>query len=139
MSAARLLTAVLLSLLLVPGAQAARDAAGTRAALAAPGSLQPFLLRPGEAVPDDHAFSRTPSFAWRPVAGAERYEFELSKDPNFGEGSVFWTSNQLKTPAVAVPAALPWTTADPCPQSRCAIYAHVRAIAGSKASAWSTP
>jgi hypothetical protein len=25
-----------------------------------------------------HAFPRTPAFAWRPVAGAKKYEFELS-------------------------------------------------------------
>ena len=97
---------------------------------AAPKNLRAFLLRPNEAV--THEFARTPSFSWLPVNGAMRYEFELSKNPSFTEGAIFWSDAKLKTPAVSVPVALPWMTGRPY-----AVYARVRAITRAGASSWS--
>ena len=79
--------------------------------LKAPSGLKPFLLRASE--PAAHEFPRTPSFSWLPVRGAESYQFQLAKSPSFGEGSVFWSRNGVKSPAVAVPVALPWMTGSP--------------------------
>ncbi|MGH3072306.1 MAG: hypothetical protein ACRDNB_08570, partial [Gaiellaceae bacterium] len=98
---------------------------------AAPKSLRAFLLTPSEAV--THEFARTPSFSWLPVAGAVRYEFELSKNPRFTEGGIFWSDAKLKTPAVSVPVALPWLTGSPY-----AVYARVRAITPRAVSRWSS-
>src|SRR4051794_36625370 len=64
----------------------AAGAAGSRPSLAKPNALQNFELRlnpratAGVATPAP--FSRTPSFAWAPVRGATRYEFELSTSKN---------------------------------------------------------
>jgi hypothetical protein len=126
----RLARLVLLCLvaLAVTGSVQARVAAGP----AAPQGLRAFLLRPSEAV--THEFARTPSFSWLPVRGAVRYEFELSKNPNFTEAGTFWSDEKLKTPAVSVPVALPWMTGDPY-----AAYARVRAITRDGVSPWSAP
>ena len=97
---------------------------------AAPSGLRAFLLRPSE--PLTHEFARTPSFAWLPVRGAIRYEFELSKNPSFTEAGTFWSDEKLKTPAVSVPVALPWLTGNPY-----AVYARVRAITRGGVSPWS--
>ena len=43
--------------------------------------LQAFLLRTDET--PKHEFNRTPSFAWLPVRGALRYEFELATSRSF--------------------------------------------------------
>ena len=64
---------------------------------AAPDGLKAFLLRADEVA--KHEFSRTPSFAWLPVHGAIRYEFELSKNRSFTEGGIFWSDEKLKVPA----------------------------------------
>src|SRR3954452_20054461 len=81
-------------------------------------------------------FSRTPSFAWAPVRGATRYEFELSTSKNFGpDNAVIWSSHSVKTPAVAVPISLPWITGD-----HASLYWHVRAFGADGAfSQWSQP
>ena len=97
---------------------------------AAPKDLRAFLLRPTE--PRTHEFARTPSFSWLPVRGAVRYEFELSKNPRFDESGIFWSDATLKSPAVAVPVALPWMTGSPY-----AVYARVRAITPKGVSGWS--
>lgn len=97
---------------------------------AAPQGLKPFLLRPSE--PLVREFARTPSFSWRPVRGAMRYEFELSKNQSFTEAGIFWSDATLKTPAVSIPVALPWMTGSPY-----AVYARVRAITRDGVSAWS--
>jgi len=97
---------------------------------ATPQDLKPFLLRADE--PAVHEFPRTPSFAWLPVRGATRYEFELAKNPSFSEGAIFWSNAQLKVPAASVPLALPWMTGDPY-----AVYARVRAITTSGVTGWS--
>ena len=106
--------------------------ARTDAPPAAPKGLKAFLLRADE--PAAHEFSRTPSFAWAPVRGTIRYEFELSKNPSFSEGAIFWSNDQLKVPAASIPVALPWMTGRPY-----AVYARVRAITTSGVTAWSTP
>ena len=66
----------------------AAGAAGSLPSLARPTSLENFKLRlkdsrvtAGIKTP---TFSRTPSFAWAPVPGATRYEFELSTAKRFG-------------------------------------------------------
>ena len=104
--------------------------ARTHSTLAAPQGLKPFLLRASE--PAEHTFPRTPSFSWAPVRGATRYEFQLAKTPTFQEGTIFWASSSLKSPAVAVPLTLPWMTGAPY-----AAYARVRAVTGGHTTAWS--
>jgi hypothetical protein len=98
-------------------------------AAAAPSDLRAFLLRANE--PVVHEFPRTPAFSWRPVRGAVLYEFQLAKTPSFAEGSRFW-STWARTPATAIPVALPWMTGDPY-----AAYARVRARTTSGVTAWS--
>jgi hypothetical protein len=98
--------------------------------LSAPQGLKPFLLRASEPAVRD--FPRTPSFSWAPTRGALRYEFQLAKTPNFQEGSIFWASSSLKSPAVAIPLTLPWMTGAPY-----AAYARVRAVTGKSTSPWS--
>jgi hypothetical protein len=101
------------------------------AGIAAPAKLKPFLLRADEA--PARTFSRTPSFAWRPVRGAVRYEFELANRSNFSEGSLIWSANS-KMPTAAIPVALPWMTGSPY-----ALWAHVRAVTRKGVSRWSAP
>jgi hypothetical protein len=127
MRLARLLLLCLAALVVTGSVQA-----HVAAAPAAPQSLRAFLLRPSESV--THEFARTPSFSWLPVRGAMRYEFELSKNAAFTEAGTFWSDQQLKTPAVSVPVALPWMTGSPY-----AVYARVRAITRDGVSPWSAP
>jgi hypothetical protein len=123
MPAVRLAAVVLALLVYAPVADAA---------VGAPAGLKPFLLRADEA--PARTFPRTPSFAWHPVRGAVRYEFELSTKRMFNEGSLIWTSDKLKTPTAAIPLALPWMTGSPY-----ALYAHVRAVTRKGVSRWSAP
>lgn len=125
MAAVRFAVLAVLALALSGSALARSDAAP-----APPAGLKAFLLRADEAA--THDFPRTPSFAWRPVQGALRYEFELAKSPGFGEGTVLWSSDALKIPAVSVPVALPWMTGRPY-----AAYARVRAVTAAGVSGWS--
>lgn len=64
--------------------------ARTTGAAAAPDGLKAFLLRADE--PVKHEFNRTPSFAWLPVRGAIRYEFELATSKTFTESSIVWSN-----------------------------------------------
>jgi hypothetical protein len=123
MSAVRLAAVVLAMLVFAPAANAG---------IAAPTGLKPFLLRSDEA--PARTFSRTPSFAWRPVRGALRYEFELATKSKFTDGSLIWTSSSLKSPTVAIPLRLPWMTGSPY-----ALWGHVRAVTRKGTSAWSEP
>ncbi len=101
--------------------------------LSTPGNLKPFLLKASEA--SVHEFSRTPSFSWKPVRGAVRYEFQVAKNISFNESSVFYATGSVRSPAVAIPLALPWMTGKPF-----AAYARVRAVNGDgKVSPWSAP
>ena len=122
------LAVICLAALALTGAVQAR----TAAAPAAPQGLKAFLLRADEQA--GHEFSRTPSFAWLPVRGAIRYEFELAKNHAFNEGAIFWSDEKLKVPAASVPLALPWMTGSPY-----AVYARVRAITAAGVTAWSRP
>jgi len=133
----RLTVAGVLTLLaLTVGAQSAMAAPP----LKGPKGLKAFLLRVNEAESvNNRSFPRTPAFAWRPVAGAKRYEFELSTSENFAEGALIWSSQssavKLATPAATVPISLPWMTGNPY-----ALYARVRGIAPrGQEGRWSTP
>ena len=100
-----------------------------------PGGLKTFTKRLGEPqkLSADGApqYTRTPSFAWRPVRGATRYEFELSTSKRFrADNGVIWSSKTLTTPAAAVPISLPWITGP-------SLYWHVRALGGRGISQWS--
>jgi len=108
--------------------------------LKAPTGLKAFLFRVNE--PDslyNRNFPRTPAFAWSPVAGAKRYEFELSTSQNFSESALVWSSAsdtaKLTSPAATIPISLPWMTGNPY-----ALYAHVRGLSPrGKAGRWSAP
>ncbi len=67
------------------------------------------------------------------MRGATRYEFQLAKTPNFQEGTIFWSSSSLKSPAVAIPLTLPWMTGAPY-----AAYARVRTVTRAGTSQWSS-
>ncbi len=86
MRLARLLTLCVLALFLAETAEARID----RGAASAPQGMKAFLLRADE--PEKHEFNRTPSFAWRPVRGALRYEFELATTRAFTESSILWSN-----------------------------------------------
>jgi hypothetical protein len=110
--------------------------------LPAPAGLNTFMTRLDEprtlSASGVLEYDRTPSFAWKPVAGATRYEFELSTSSvSAPEGfraanGLVWSSKTLTTPATAIPLSLPWITGEPA-----SLYWHVRAVAGSKVSEWS--
>src|SRR5919202_6461442 len=126
---ARLLTAVLVSLAVVPAAQAESRARR----LAAPSGLSAFAKYPGDT--SMRVFSRTPAFAWRPVGGAARYELVLSTSSLSATSGIVWDDATLKSPAAAVPIALPWITGSPY-----SLYARVRGItAGGRVGTWSAP
>jgi hypothetical protein len=127
-----------------------------------PTGLKAFLLTTNE--PADHVFPRTPSFAWNPVKGALRYEFQLATTTRFNEDSVVWSNVDPKTqtapgveetedtdppattqtlpatlrlvrsPALALDIALPWITGEPY-----SLYARVRAVLRQGATLWSKP
>jgi hypothetical protein len=74
----------------------------------APTGLRAFLLRPDEPVVKTGGvaeFSRTPSFAWTPVSGATRYEFELATSKGFSGSGVIWTNvkDDVEVPAGTTP------------------------------------
>jgi hypothetical protein len=110
----------------------AAPAGSALAANRGPQGLHAFTLRANE--PVVHTFSRTPSFAWNPVAGAVTYRFELSTSRNFSDSGIVWSSKGLKSPAVSVPISLPWMTGNPY-----SLFAHVRAFTRRGATAWSAP
>ena len=89
------LAAVCLTLL---GAASAADAA-TPVKGTAPAHLHGFLLRADE--PADNSFPRTPSFAWNPVAGAVRYQFQLSTSSSFRDSGLLYTAANLAPRALA--------------------------------------
>lgn len=103
----------------------AADASG-----AAPKNLRPFLLRADETRDDE--FSRTPAFAWEPVSGAVRYEFQLATSSSFRDSGVVYSDTSLTTPVAAPSLTLPWISGTPH-----ALYARVRAILPGSATDWS--
>ena len=129
-----------------------------------PQGLKAFLLRSDE--PVKHEFDRTPSFAWLPVRGALRYEFELATSRSFTESSIVWSNandefvepTTTTTPATATPTVetaaaklvklyanlrTPTVSIDLAlpwiTGSPYALYAHVRAITKDGATSWSNP
>ena len=102
---------------------AARTASG-------PTGLHPFLLRVDE--PASRSFSRTPGFAWNPVKGAARYEFQLSTSASFRESGVIFSDTSLTSPVASPALTLPWITGSPH-----ALYARVRAVLDDTTTAWS--
>src|SRR6266511_490995 len=109
-----------LALLLASGAGAATRSQ-SEASLAAPQKLHGFLLRANE--PTRDTFTRTPSFAWQPVMGANRYEFQLGTSRAWASNAI-WLSKGTTAPAISLQVSLPWVTGTPH-----SLYAHVRAIA----------
>src|SRR4029079_17275404 len=101
------------------------------AGLAAPTGLHGFLLRADETA--STSFHRTPSFAWNPVAGATRYQFQLATTNTFRDNGILY-DDSAQTPVEAPPLTLPWITGSPH-----ALYARVRALFGSDATPWSAP
>src|SRR5918994_2844695 len=119
MRAARLLAMLLAVLTLASTANAAPSIS-----TAAPTGLRAFLFRADE--PLRREFARTPAFAWRPVAGAQRYEFELSTSNSFRDNGLIYANRSLKTPAGAVPLTFPGITGEPY-----SLYARVRGVAAN--------
>ncbi|HEY8407651.1 MAG TPA: hypothetical protein VIK66_06725 [Gaiellaceae bacterium] len=96
----------------------------------APTGLHAFLLRADE--PVRTSFTRTPAFAWTPVAGALHYEFQLSLSTTFRDNSVVWASSNVPTPVIAPDLTLPWITGNPH-----SLYARVRAVLATGVTPWS--
>jgi uncharacterized membrane protein YgcG len=98
----------------------------------APIGLRAFLLRADE--PARESFPRTPSFAWSPVRGALRYEFQLSTSSVFRDNGIVYHDAKVRSPAVSVPLTLPWITGKPY-----SLYARVRAVLPKRVTPWSAP
>jgi hypothetical protein len=123
MVAARYIVACLAVLVLAP-------AAGAKPAqVAAPAHLHGFLLRTDE--PADTSFPRTPAFAWNPVAGAVRYQFQLATSSSFRENAIVYSAKGLTTPVAAPTTTLPWIND--------MLHARVRAITSDTVTPWSAP
>ena len=111
-----------------------RRAPSSTATLAAPLELHGFLLRADD--PPQDTFTRTPSFAWQPVAGAKRYEFQLATARTLPPGAVSRARRRR---------LLPCRSQSPCrgsPATPYSLYARVRGVApdgrtgrGARASA----
>src|SRR5438128_979367 len=122
----------LAALLLASGAGAATRAQSGTASLPSPTALHGFMLRADE--PAQDTFTRTPSFAWRPVAGVNRYEFQLGTSRTFASGALL-ARKTTRTPAVSLAIALPWITGTPY-----SLYARVRGLTpGGRTTPWSPP
>jgi len=119
------LAAVLCAALLLGGA-----AGAARTDRTAPTGLHGFLLRADEA--HQTTFAQTPSFAWNPVPGALRYEFQLSLSNTFRDNGVIFSDLNVASPVEAPGITLPWITGDPY-----ALHARVRAITATGATPWS--
>jgi len=85
--------------LLVAVAALAASAHASSAGVAAPSGLHGFLLRADETA--TASFHRTPSFAWNPVAGATRYQFQLATTSTFRDNGILYDNSQLSTPVEA--------------------------------------
>lgn len=128
MRAARLL-AMLLAVLSIASTANAAPGFST----APPKGLKAFLFRADE--PLRREFARTPAFAWGPVAGAQRYEFELSTSNAFRDNGLIYANRKLKTPVASVTLTLPWITGEPY-----SLYARVRGVAANgRTTRWSAP
>jgi hypothetical protein len=92
----------------------------------APTGLHAFLLRADE--PSETSFPRTPAFAWNPVPGAVRYQFQLANSAPFRENAIVYSA-KLKSPVAAPTTTLPWITS--------MMHARVRAILKDDVTPWS--
>ncbi|HEY3541004.1 MAG TPA: hypothetical protein VGK79_00550, partial [Gaiellaceae bacterium] len=101
-------------------------------ATTAPTGLHAFLLRVDE--PARTSFSRTPSFAWAPVPGADHYQFQLSLSTTFRDNAVVYADLHVPTPVLAPNLTLPWITGNPH-----SLYARIRAVTSAGATDWSAP
>jgi hypothetical protein len=122
MSAARVIFACLAVLVIAPAA------AAKPAKIARPARLHAFLLRADE--PGATSFSRTPAFAWNPVAGARKYQFQLATSTTFRESAIVYSAKNLLTPVAAPTVTLPWVSD--------MLHARVRAITADSVTPWST-
>jgi hypothetical protein len=118
--------------LLAVVAALAATAHASEAAVTAPSGLHGFLLRADE--PAAAAFHRTPSFAWNPVPGARKYQFQLSTSDVFRDNAILYDDSLVATPVAAPPLTLPWITGTPH-----ALYARVRAVLDGETTPWSAP
>ncbi len=123
--AARTLAALAAALVFVPAALAGSSV---------PTGLHGFLLRADEAAQATHTFSRTPAFSWNNVAGAERYEFQVSTSKSFADNALVWEDTKIVGPLATVPLTLPWISG-----ARYSWYARVRAVVEGEEQAWSAP
>jgi hypothetical protein len=161
MFASRLASIAVLAAVAAVGVAGAAPGAAT--ALPRPTGLKAFLLKPSEA--PARVFPRTPSFAWNPVKGAARYEFQLATTGAFTDGSVVWSNVDPRTelaPGVEPEAdstAAPATNQNLPPQLKqlrapeialdvalpwitgepFSLYARVRAVLHQGATRWSSP
>ncbi len=118
------LAAILVALVAVGAAHAASGVPQ------GPSGLRAFMLESDE--PATSTFHRTPSFAWNPVPGAVKYQFQLSMSTTARENSIFYNTNSLTSPVVAVPLRLPWVGP---PHN---LYARVRAtLIDGSVTGWS--
>ena len=121
-----LLLAVCFGLLtLAPAAEAAKPVRRV-----APANLHGFLLRADE--PSGTSFTRTPAFAWNPVPGAVRYQFQLATSSTFRESGIVYSTGSLTTPVAAPTVMLPWITGNPH-----ALFARARGVTASGTTPWS--
>jgi hypothetical protein len=118
--------------LLLAVAALAASAHASSAGLAVPSGLHGFVLRADEVT--STSFHRTPSFAWNPVAGATRYQFQLATTSTFRDNGILYDNARLLTPVEAPPLTLPWITGSPH-----ALYARIRAFSAAGVTPWSVP
>jgi hypothetical protein len=144
MSAARHLAVAVCALVAATSAAAAND--GGRLLAGNPGNdhrtlagasigtvqgLHGFLLRENDTRRKTNSFPRTPAFAWKHVAGARRYEFQLSTSRSFAENGIVWTAKP-RAPVATVPITLPWVTG-----AKYSWFARVRAVINGEPGPWS--
>jgi hypothetical protein len=123
-------TSILLVLAAALALTGSASSASDATSAAAPTGLRGFLLRVDE--PRATTFPRTPSFGWSPVAGAVRYEFQLSTSNAFRDSGIVYSDTSLTSPVAAPALTLPWITGSPH-----ALYARVRAILPDETTDWS--
>ena len=127
MRPARLLLALLVTLVLASSANAAPSASAAARRTSTVSSSGP-TSRSGTS---SHA---RPSFAWAPVPGAVSYQLELATSSTFRENGLLYADRELKSPVASITLTLPWITGSPY-----SLYARVRAVFKNGATSWSKP
>lgn len=126
-------------LLVLAAALIAAPSASTRPPLlfptGGPTGLHGFVGRATEAAPAGHTYSDVPAFAWNPVQGATIYQIQLATGKDFSDSKILLDST-VPTPVTSLQLQLPWMTGPP---GSYALWARVRASAGSRHSQWSDP